>query len=681
MFINYIQRREYDENLAEKLQNELKVPLDYARLLTARNITSGAEAEAFLNPTVENMRNPFEINGMLKAKVRIEKAIAEQESVVIYGDYDCDGICAIAILYLYLSKFLNKVNYFIPNRHEEGYGLHKSTIDIIYNDFKPDLIITVDCGITSANEIEYIKQLGIDTIITDHHEPHGELPDCIIVNPKVEKQGFYDYCGAGVALKVVEALSSREVALQYVDIAALATIADIVPLIDENRFIAKSGLEKINKKNSFATNLMMQQLKTEKISAYDIMFKVAPRFNAAGRMGDATNVVNAFISQDEVTVKNILEKIEIDNQNRQKLCENTVNDILLKLENYDLTNNRIILMYDNTWDAGILGIAAARLSELFYRPVLLFSEKDGILKGSARSIHNINIFEILSKFSHYFEAFGGHSAAAGVTMQLENFNAFFADINKYMQDNFKAEIFYPNLTYDLKLTKVSCSFEFMELLDKFEPIGYGNPQPVFLIKNFKNKFYQVGKTNHIKFKWKFFELMGFNLYPFIDSLNSVIDVTFTMSQKSYMGRKFIQGIIHKALVIEPKNINEKLITNTYEKQKCLPLYELSRPLKKYTESEFNKDNSIFGKLYVAFQTDTYYNFVNKLKSEGRDILYNISRSLCVNPYNRVVLMPEEDFSFGYYRQIILLDMPLTQNYIGWLQSKTTAEIYLAYEEC
>jgi Single-stranded DNA-specific exonuclease len=256
MSVNFVKRCAIDEVLAARLSSELGVPIDMARLLISRGVSDKASAEEFLNPSVDYLSNPFEIKGMAEAIERIKQAVNADESVVIYGDYDCDGICAISILYNYLKDYIKNLNYYVPNRHKEGYGLHNISIDSVMASYKPNLIITVDCGINSASEVEYIKACGADVIVTDHHEPQAVLPNCIIVNPKVEKKGFYDYCGAGVAFKLVEALAGREKALEFIGLAAVATIADIVPLVEENRIIAKVGLDRINENKTLAAVML-----------------------------------------------------------------------------------------------------------------------------------------------------------------------------------------------------------------------------------------------------------------------------------------------------------------------------------------------------------------------------------------------------------------------------------------
>ncbi|MEG1612773.1 MAG: single-stranded-DNA-specific exonuclease RecJ [Clostridia bacterium] len=676
MSVNFVNRCEFDNKIVADIADKISVPLDIAKLLVMRGVTDVKSANEFLNPSKDNMSNPFDIAGMREAKERIEKAIKYDEKVVIYGDYDCDGICAISILYSYLKKYISRLNYFVPNRKGEGYGLHNIVIDDLADIYSPDLLITVDCGITSFSEVEYIKKLGIDVIVTDHHEPQLDIPNCIVVNPKVQKIGFYDFCGAGVVFKLVEALSGRENALQYIEIVALATIADIVPLLGENRIIAKLGLDKVNTSPSVSIKILRKRINVECFTAYDIMFKVAPRLNAAGRMGDATRTVDLFISDDEKLINSILDDIEIDNQNRKKLSEDTLNHILKKLKNYDLAQNKIIIMYDKNWDTGILGIVASRIAEMFYRPVVLFNENNGVLRGSARSIRGINIFDCLSNSSKFFDGFGGHSSAAGITMKTENFDAFVQSVNEYVLDKFSNELFYPNVYFDLILNENNCTLDFVKLLDKFEPTGYLNPQPTFLCKNKGYVFAQIGKTNHIKYKCGDLEFLGFNMLDIIDSVNSLCSFTVTMSAKTYMNRAFIQGIMHYVSINEVKNVDDELICTKYIEQSLIEKCELSREVLPYIESEFDNKNCLYGNLFIAFSFESFDNFYKKAKEQGWNIFQSVARGTTVNPLNRLILMPELNYDMSYYKNIILIDKPLNNNYIAFLQKKYIANIYL-----
>ena len=333
----------------------LGISKEFAELLLARGLDNVEDAKKFLHPSLNDMSNPFDIKGMKEAVDRIKTAISKKERILIFGDYDCDGISAISILMLYLEN-KTSVDFYIPDRNEDGYGLSSHAIENLFKENKPNLVITVDCGITSVKEIESLKESHIDVIVTDHHEPQDEIPDCIVVDPKIEKKGFYDFCGAGVALKLVEALSNREEIKKYLDICAIATIADVVPLIGENRIIAAFGLEKIRTNTRLGLRIM---LGGKEITSYDVMYKIAPRINSAGRLGSAKKVVDLFISKDPILLTMLCDELEADNTRRQAICEQVVSEAREMLKDVDFNKTRIIILENDNWEAGVIGIAAA----------------------------------------------------------------------------------------------------------------------------------------------------------------------------------------------------------------------------------------------------------------------------------------------------------------------------------
>lgn len=381
---------------------------DFMRILAMRGLDTEDEILSFLRPSLDKMSSPFDIDGMREGADRIKRAILNKEKVLIFGDYDCDGIGAISILMLYLRDKLD-VKYFIPNRVTDGYGMNVDTLKSLISRRRPDLVITVDCGITASEEVEYLKGEGIDVVVTDHHEPQDVLPDCIVIDPKVKREGFYDFCGAGVALKLVEAMAGREEIKKYLDIAAISTIADVVPLKDDNRIIAYYGLKQIATSPRKGIKLL---LGTERLTSHDVMFKLAPRINAAGRLGSAMKTVDLFLEDDIFLLRNLCDDLESDNQKRQNICETVVNEAKSMLSNTDFNKIGAIVLAGENWEAGVLGIAAARLVEEFKFPAILFTRSGDQYKGSARSIKEVNLFEELSKFSHLFTTFGGHSQAA-----------------------------------------------------------------------------------------------------------------------------------------------------------------------------------------------------------------------------------------------------------------------------
>lgn len=681
MPVNYVQRNIYDIKLVDELVSRGDIPRPLAMLLAGRGIKSYDDALKFLNPSADDMTNPFDIFGMSEAADRVKKAIERRERVLIYGDYDCDGLTAISILYMYLKDKVASADYYVPKRHAEGYGLNNIVIDELTFNKDIDLIITVDCGITSKNEVEYIKAKGVDVVVTDHHEPiEGLIPDCTVVNAKIDKKGFYEYCGAGIAFKLVEAVAGRAEALKYVGVAAIGTIADIVPLVGENRIIAKLGLEKISRLETLSGKIMGAKLNMEKVTATDIMFRVAPRINALGRLGDASPVVTFFTGDDTAEIESVVDALEENNKERQLLCENTVSGILEKLKKYDLKNNLVIVLKDDGWNVGVLGIAASRIAEIFFRPVILFTKsEDGQLRGSARSNGKINIFDCLNYCADQTIAFGGHSAAAGVTLSFDKFDDFSAKINDFVDKNYDISSFYPDVVYDLKISS-QIDYNCVEQLYKLEPCGFGNPTPVFYLEKGNLNFSRISTTQHIKSFYNNIELVAFNRLKYIDAMNSDADFTFTLENKTFKSKKYTQGIIRNYTMINPKNIDEAKVALSYlEYRVKLPQKPLLRPVKQCKIGEINLTDGIFGNLYIAFGTETYYNFINGAKEKGGYLIGCICDCACENPYNSIVLTPSPDFDYEYYNKIFLLDKPDCESFIANLQGASDADIIEVYE--
>ena len=452
---NFIPKKIVDENLIDKLSNSIGCNKDLAEVLAIRGFEDAESAISFLHSDIKNLTPVFNYSGMKDAAARIKQAIDFGESIVIYGDYDCDGVCSTAILYMFLSSLGIEVNYYIPNRKKEGYGINREALEEIADTFYPDLIITVDCGITAKEDIEYaINDLGIDFIVTDHHEPPEDIPNCIVVNPKVKRldNTFNELCGAGIALRLCEAIGGEKALMYYIDLCAIATIADIVPLVGDNRIIVSYGMEILNSRARLAVKLLLEVagVKAEdKITSTDVAFKIVPRINAIGRLSDSKKAVSMLIDSDYFYVKSLAEQANSYNIERQQFTDDLVSDCLQMLENYDLVNNRIIILYSDKWEAGVLGIASAKITSMFNRPTILMTADGDLYKGSARSIAGVNIYECVSACKSFLHAFGGHAMACGVTCSKENIEAFCFAINEYCRGLDK-NLFIPHTEYDLK---------------------------------------------------------------------------------------------------------------------------------------------------------------------------------------------------------------------------------------
>ncbi len=639
---------------------------DFMRILESRGLTEEDEILSFLRPSFDNMSSPFDIDGMKEGAERIKAAVKNKEKILIFGDYDCDGIGAISILMLYLRDKAD-VKYFIPNRVTDGYGMNVATLKSIISRRRPDLVITVDCGITADVEVEYLKSEGIDVIVTDHHEPQEVLPDCIVIDPKVKRQGFYDFCGAGVALKLVEALSGREEIKKYLDIAAISTIADVVPLKDDNRIIAYYGLKQM------ATNPrkgIKQLLGTEKLTSHDVMFKLAPRINAAGRLGSAMKTVDLFLEDDIFLLRNLCDDLESDNGKRQSICENVVLEAKAMLGDTDFNRLGIIILAGEDWEAGVLGIAAARIVEEFKFPAILFTKNGDQYKGSARSIKEVNLFEELSKFSHLFTTFGGHSQAAGVTLPIANFEEFKEGINKEILGNIDRNAFLPTFDYDLELDVNSNLLPFAKELSLLEPTGYGNPEPSFLVKG-DFKFDRIGVSKHVKSQTRGIDLVGFYKYEYsLGSTRGERELNVTLGINTYQNRQNAQGII--------KTFKANGVTMSKEESTLVNLHQLSYrgdgEFAPITVSEVEKHlDRPFGTLIVCFSEEEYDSLSSKSQKIA-SIPMLVAGARMLGPVNSVIVCPAENFEYSYYERVIFAGKPLSVGYMAEV-GRVVNEVY------
>ena len=452
---------------------------DTARLLYCRGITTEKQVLRFLSPSESHFYNPFLLNGMKSAVERITSAKLCGERVVVFGDYDADGVCATKVLVSALKKFGINAGKIIPER-ENGYGLNFELVLKEHEKNPIDLIITVDCGISDGEKIEKLKKYGIDVIVTDHHEPPEVLPNVICINPKIPGQEypFNGLCGAGVAYKLGYALIGNS-ANKYLDFVAIATVADSMDMLDENRDIVHVGLKLLNKELRPCLKYLINKGQ-KKLTARDIAFSLAPKINAGGRMGDISSVAELFFSEDEKEIYSLSVKLSDYNMRRQTECSLMFNQANSKISENELYKNNVIVVADERWRTGLIAILAAKLSEEYCRPVIAFSEVDGKFRGSARSVVGINIFEAIGANSNLLTAFGGHSQAAGLTLEKENLDKFSLGINSYVKENYggfrpKQEIF---AEWHIE---GQINSEFFSELEKLEPFGPCFQRPVFTV--------------------------------------------------------------------------------------------------------------------------------------------------------------------------------------------------------
>jgi len=493
-----------------------------AKILINRGIIKDEEIELFLNPNRHSFHDPFMMPDMEKATDRIIKAIENKERVIIYGDYDVDGITSITVLKKFLADRGLNVDYYIPNRLEEGYGLNNEAIEEIINK-KYTLMITVDCGVSGIDEVEKCNKNGIETIITDHHEQLEQLPNAYaIVNAKRRdsKYPFRGLAGVGVVFKLIQAISIKlnldeKEFLKYLDIVCVGTISDIVPLVDENRVIAKLGLKLVEVTKNIGLRELIKASQYQKIDSNTISFGVAPRINACGRMGYQIEALNLFLTEDINEAKEITENLNKYNLERQQKEKAIYEQAIEKLESTDINKlNSIILSGDN-WHHGVIGIVASKLTERYYKPTILvcFEGQDG--KGSGRSIPGFDLHEALVKSNKYLEKYGGHEMAVGLSLNKSNFEEFKTYFEQIAEENDVKNLI-PVIKIDGEITKNNLNIETINEIQKLEPFGEKNKNPIFVYRNLKiDSIRALSEGKHLKLGLKdentIINAIGFNL--------------------------------------------------------------------------------------------------------------------------------------------------------------------------
>ena len=545
---------EVDEEKVEELSNKYHLNKLLATILANRNIVNEEEIRLFLNPTRNDFHDPYLITDMEKATDRIVKAIEKQEKVTIYGDYDVDGITSITVLKSFLQDRGLEVSQYIPDRLHEGYGLNKNAIDKIHSN-GCELMITVDCGISAIKEIEYAKSLGIETIVTDHHEPGNELPNALAVIDNKRKDSTYPFrelAGVGVVFKVIQALGMKlglkeEEYLKYLDIVCIGTISDIVPLVDENRVIAKLGLLLIKQTRNIGLRSIIQSSGYTKIDSNSISFGIAPRINACGRMGKAEDALQLFLSKNINEVFNLTNKLNEYNRLRQDTEKKIFESAIKQIEEKHLAENTTITVGGHNWHHGVIGIVSSKITEMYFKPSILLSfEEDGIGTGSGRSIPGFDLHEALLKCTDTIEKFGGHSMAIGITIKKEKFEAFKKEFEEIAKETNIDEIV-PIINIDAKINFSNINKEMVESLKELEPFGEGNKMPVFVFKNLKiDSIRALSEGKHLKLTLKegntVVNAIGFNMGGLAEEyrIGDRIDVVGVLEVNNFNGVDTLQ---------------------------------------------------------------------------------------------------------------------------------------------
>ena len=494
-----------------------------ANILVGRNITEDEKIKIFLSPTRNDFYDPFLLPDMEIAVDRIIKAIETKEKIIIYGDYDVDGITSICVLKQFLEARGLNVSQTIPNRLDEGYGLNKDAIERIAEE-KYTLMITVDCGISGIEEIQYANSFGIETIVTDHHEPLDVLPDAIaVIDPKI-KQSIYPFnqlAGVGVVFKLIQAISKKlnldeKEYLKFLDLVCIGTISDIVPLIDENRVIAKLGLKLVEVTKNLGLKTLLNSLGYQTINSMSISFGVAPRINACGRMGHAEEALKLFLTNDKLEAQDLTDKLNEYNRVRQEIEKDIYNDAISKIEEEGLANKPCIVLAGENWHHGVIGIVSSKITDMYFKPSILICIEKEEGKGSGRSIPGFDLHNALCKTSNYLQKYGGHEMAVGLSLHKKDFDQFKKAFEEYAESEKINEIV-PIIDIDKQILDKELTIENVKDLAKLEPYGEANKCPLFLYRNLKiDSIRSLTEGKHIKLTLKtennnIVTAMGFNM--------------------------------------------------------------------------------------------------------------------------------------------------------------------------
>ncbi len=547
---------EADELKAQALYESLKINKTLCKILVQRGLDDFEKSKQFFRPQLTDLHSPWLMKDMRKAVDRILTAFHKKEKILVFGDYDVDGTTSVASMFQFLQKIYPAVDFYIPHRYREGYGISKLGIDFAKeNNFS--LIISLDCGIKSVELITYAKTLGIDFIVCDHHLPDNELPEAVaILNPK-QKDCNYPYkelCGCGVGFKLMQALSEElklddAYYLQYLDLVATAIAADIVPITGENRTLAFYGLKKVNENPCAGIKALMKLAAVEKeMHIVNLVFIIAPRVNAAGRMDDAKKAVQLFIEQDATKAMEFAEMLHSDNTDRKEADSSITEEALAIIESdVTLINRKTTVVFQEHWHKGVVGIVASRLIEKYYRPTIVLTKSGEYVAGSARSVAGFNLYEAIHACREHLIGYGGHFAAAGMTLMPEHVDAFSDAFESIVAATIAPELLIPEIIIDSEISFAELTPIFYSILSQMEPFGPENMKPIFIVKKvIDTGFSKIVKEQHIRFSVRqnkiAFTGIGFNMAEkfSILQMQQPIDIVFTLDMNQWNGEKNLQ---------------------------------------------------------------------------------------------------------------------------------------------
>lgn len=567
----YSELSEEQEQIKNRLADELSISPILAQLLIQREITTFEEARSFFRPDLNGLHDPFLMKDMDLAVERLTKAMHNNEKILIYGDYDVDGTTSVALVYRFLIKFYSNLEFYIPDRYNEGYGISIKGIDYAAdNNFT--LVIALDCGIKAIEKIKYANTKNVDFIICDHHNPDSELPPAIaVLDPKREdcEYPYKHLSGCGVGFKLIQAFASvNNIEFTHVisllDLVALSIASDIVPITGENRILAFFGLKQINSNPSTGVKAIIEVcgLKDKDISISDIVFKIGPRINASGRMKLATESVELLVSRDYALAYERSSTINMYNNDRKDLDKNTTDEALVVIENdIEFSQKKSIVVYKPDWHKGVIGIVASRLSEEHYKPTVVLSESNGFASGSARSVLGFDLYKAIESCKDLLENFGGHMYAAGLTMKIENVEEFSRRFEEYVALNILEEQTQPSIEIDALIEFKDITPKFFRVLKLFGPFGPGNMNPVFASKN----VYDYGSSRLVGKEQEHLKLelidgssenvmsgIAFRMHEFNDHLKALnpLDICYTLEENTFNNNTSIQLMIKDIVKVE-----------------------------------------------------------------------------------------------------------------------------------
>lgn len=570
----WILKKQGEKEENEKLVNELNIDPVLANLLLQRGVKTFDQAKAFFRPKLDDLYDPFLMKDMNLAIDRIEKAIQNNENILVYGDYDVDGTTSVALVYTFLKEFYDNVGYYVPDRYSEGYGISLQGVQFAQdNEFS--LIIALDCGVKANEKIDYARRNGIDFIICDHHFPGEVLPNAVaVLDPKRQDcdYPFTDLSGCGVGFKLIQAYAKTnnipfEKLIPYLDLVVVSIASDIVPIIDENRILSHYGLIQLNKdpREGLKSIINLSGLSGKSIAIDDIVFKIGPRINAAGRMESADKAVELLLADNAKQAKVVANSVNYFNDARKNIDRTITQDALRMLaQERELGEKKATVLYNSEWHKGVVGIVASRLIETYYRPTVILTSSNGLATGSARSVVGFDIYQAIESCSDLLENFGGHMYAAGLTMQIDKVPEFTKRFEKFVSENILDEQLIPQVDIDSELELGKIDPKFYRILKQFQPFGPGNMAPVFVTQNVadngEGRIVGLSKE-HLKLSiiqesdpFKKFPAIAFqqaNLYEFIHS-GDFFDICYAVDENCFRGISTLQ------LNIKDIKVNSKI---------------------------------------------------------------------------------------------------------------------------